>query len=83
MPAQSLQSDGRLVMGALVLLVTAAVCIDHQLSGQLMQEFDDGLLAKARIIAGLVEREGTSSKLEFVTGSCTSSNPGNHSNTTN
>lgn len=55
-----------LVTGALVLLVLAAVSIDRLLSGQLMQEFDDGLLAKARIIAGLVEREGNAIEFDRV-----------------
>lgn len=54
--------------GALVLLVLAAVSIDHLLSGKLMQEFDDGLLAKARMIAGLVEREGNIIEFDLVSG---------------
>lgn len=57
-----------LVAGALVLLVLAAAAIDRFLSRELMQEFDESLLAKARIIAGLVERAGDEIEFDRVSG---------------
>lgn len=46
-----------LVAGALVLLLVAALSIDRLLTSQLARDFDDNLLSKARVIAGLVERD--------------------------
>jgi len=57
-----------LVTGALVLLVLAAAAIDRFLSRELMHDFDESLLAKARIIAGLVERAGNDIEFDRVSG---------------
>lgn len=54
-----------LVIGAVVLLVAAAVSIDYLLGRELRREFDSNLLAKARLLSGLVERERT--LIEFDT----------------
>jgi len=53
-----------LVTGAVVLLLVAAVSIDLLLGRELRREFDSNLLAKARLLSGLVERDRNSIEFE-------------------
>lgn len=57
-----------LVAGALVLLVATAVSIDRLLVSQLARDFDENLLSKAQVIAGLVERDGGIIEFDRVSG---------------